>query len=176
MIEPAPNRADALKAGEAAARRAGSGIRADALAGEWWLQRVWSREGGDQSASSALLRAVGASLTICPSSRSGPLCGLGLPSLEVCNRVRLGPLLLQFSGPGWLRGKRPLLHFHFERMALIWGERTLGQAALPEPGRGRLPFFALIGCQRSGDQGWLTARGRGGGLAQWQLRPTDLRG
>jgi hypothetical protein len=132
MIEAAPTRADALKAGEAAARRAGSGIRADALAGEWWLQRVWSREGGDQSASSALLRAVGASLTICPSSRSGPLCGLGLPSLEVCNRVRLGPLLLQFSGPGWLRGKRPLLHFHFERMALLWGEAG-GACAGPRP-------------------------------------------
>jgi hypothetical protein len=31
-----------------------------------------------------------------------------------------------------------------------------------------MPFFALIAAERTGE-GWLAARGRGGGLALWRL-------
>ena len=166
MLEPTPINGKALLAREAAARREGSGITAASLEGEWWLQQLWTREGSDQNATAALLRTVGASLAI----RQGG------SHLELCNRVQLGPLVLEFTGPGQLSGKRPLLRFRFGRVALLWAGRVLWQASLPEPGPQQMPFFALIACQRLGDQGWLAARGRGGGLALWRLRPSAVRG
>lgn len=145
---------------EAEARRHGSAIRPETLQGEWWLDQLWDRQGERQGSSAALLRWICACLAI--NSVDG--------GLQLRNSVRLGALTLEFSGPGWLGGKRPLLRFRFERMALLWGERELWRMALSEPAANTLPFFALIACVRSGDQGWLAARGRGGGLAAWRLR------
>lgn len=149
----------------------GSGIFADDLQGTWWLARLWSRQGQAQAASAALLAGIGACLAIAPADTAeGPGC------LRIRNSVQLGPLALQFSGPGWLRGRRPLLLFRFERIALFWGQRQLWDGTLPEPPARRLPFFALIACERDGERGWLAARGRGGGLAAWELRPSAPRG
>lgn len=152
---------------EAEARRQGSGIAPDNLQGEWWLDQLWSRQGGEQNTTASLLRGVGACLAITVASGAN-----GDSDLHLRNSVRVGPAVLQFSGPGWLSGKRPLLRFRFERMALLWGDHELWHAALPAPAPQRLPFFALIACARSGDEGWLAARGRGGGLAAWRLRPS----
>jgi hypothetical protein len=80
--------------------------------------------------------------------------------------VQLGALELCFHGSGWLQGRRPLLLFSFERLELRLGEWILLSRALPPVPPRRQPFFALIG---RGD-GWLAARGRGGGLALWQLQ------
>ena len=142
------------------ARRQGSAITAEALEGAWWLDQLWDRRGGSQGSSAALLRSICACLAI--HTVDG--------GLQLRNSVRLGALTLEFSGPGWLGGKRPLLRFRFKRMTLLWGERQLWKTTLPEPAANKLPFFALIACVRSGDQGWLAARGRGGGLAAWRLR------
>ena len=156
---------------ETKARCHGSGITPESLQGEWWLNQLWSRQGGPQESTAALLRGIGACLVITAQSEHTEDA-----ELQLRNSVGLGALALEFSGPGWLSGKRPLLRFRFERMALRWGERELWHTALPAPAANTLPFFALIACERSGDQGWLTARGRGGGLAAWRLRPPEPRG
>ena len=49
----------------------------------------------------------------------------------------------------------------------LLGRFTLLKKELPAPEEGREPFFALI--SRS-PEGWMAARGRGGGLAFWTLR------
>ncbi len=160
-----------LLALEQQARRHGSQLTASALHGEWWLHRLWSREGGDQAASAAVLRGIGACLAISACGNTDDA-----PALQLRNRVTLGAVALEFSGPGWLSGQRPLLRFRFERMALLWAGREIWHRPLPAPAANTLPFFALIGCERSTDQGWLAARGRGGGLALWRLRPSAVRG
>ncbi len=162
-----------LLALEAAARRRGSGLPAESLIGTWWLDQLWSRQGAQQDTTALLLRGIGACLAITANPQTQ---GPNDPALLLRNSVQLGALTLQFSGPGWLQGKRPLLRFRFERMALLWGERELWHGVLPEPTEQHMPFFALIASERSGDQGWLAARGRGGGLAAWRLRPSGVRG
>jgi hypothetical protein len=151
---------------EAEARRHGRGIPPESLHGEWWLDQLWGKQGNGQGSTTALLRGIRACLAI--TALDG--------RLQLRNSVRLGALTLEFSGPGWLGGKRPLLRFRFERMVLRWGGREIWQKALPAPAPNKLPFFALIACKRSGNQGWLAARGRGGGLAAWRLRPAAPRG
>ena len=161
-----------LLALEAEARRGGSGLTAEDLIGTWWLDQLWGRQGDPQALPALLLRGIGACLAITANPQAH---GGEAPELLLCNSVHLGLLQLQFKGPGWLVGRRPLLRFHFERMALVWGERELWHATLPQPAVQRMPFFALIGTVRAGDGGWLAARGRGGGLAAWQLRPSAIR-
>jgi hypothetical protein len=163
---------------EAEARRVGSGITPEAIAGEWWLQQLWSRQGQEQAAAAALLRSLSACLaiTVVPAAP-------GSVVLELRNTVRLGLMELRFTGPGRLSGRRPLLRFHFERMQLLWAGKPFWQASLPTPSPAKEPFFALIATQweNGGEMaceqaegpsgGWLGARGRGGGLALWTLRP-----
>lgn len=166
----APSTADPLPDGEALlalerrARLGGSGLKASDLEGLWLLQRVWTRGRPDPSAlSGGLLRGLRASLRIelVASPSAAPL--------QLTNSVRLGPLELRFQGPGWLRGRRPLLGFQFERLEIRAGERVLLQRTLPAPQPRRQPFFALIAT--GADRGWLAARGRSGGLAVWRLSP-----
>ena len=45
------------------------------------------------------------------------------------------------------------------------------QAISRQPEPRRRPFFALIARSGAADNGWLLARGRGGGLALWVLDP-----
>jgi hypothetical protein len=147
----------------------GSGITAEQLVGRWRLQQLWSK-GRTQAnpATAALLRGLQASLTI-----TTP----GAPSLEtadlaVVNSVQLGALQLRLSGSGNLRGRRPLLEFWFDQLELRLGRQSLWRQAIsrqPEPRR--RPFFALIARSGAADNGWLLARGRGGGLALWVLDP-----
>jgi hypothetical protein len=148
------------------------------LIGIWRLQRVWPRQGGEPSGpSSVLLRGLGARLEINatgvpaadpdtprPGSASAP--GLGEGELGLVNSVRLGPLELRFEGRARLAGPRPLLWFGFDQLQLRFGSQVLLQRSLPPAAAQRQPFFALIG--KGAD--WLAARGRGGGLALWQLQ------
>lgn len=147
-----------LLALERRGRRAGTGLVASDLHGTWWLDQVWPK-GSDRpsSFSAALLRGLGACLEIRQEEEA----------LVLCNAVRLGPLQLSFRGPGRLVGSRPLLQFQFESLELSLAGQTLMKRNLPAPAPRRLPFFALIA--RS-PQGWLAARGRGGGLALWRLQ------
>lgn len=164
MIASAPIAAgmpdgEALLALEQRVRRGGSGLLAADLQGCWQLHQIWPK-GSTRPASFSgqLLRGLGARLEIAAADGG----------LQLCNAVTLGGLELRFSGPGRLVGARPLLQFHFDWLELRLSGRVLLRRALPEPPSRRLPFFALIA---RGPSGWLAARGRGGGLALWCLRP-----
>jgi hypothetical protein len=153
---------------EAEARREGSGLEASSLIGTWRLQRTWPRGSPRPAAlASGLLRGLQARLAI------GPDQGVGVLALR--NSVRLGALELSFQGQARLEGARPLLVFRFERVRLDLAGLGLLDRALPQPLAmaqqrvAALPFFALIAGGRH--QGWLAARGRGGGLALWTLEP-----
>ena len=142
---------------ERRSRQQGSGIGSAELVGVWQLDQLWAkRDASPQASAAALLRGLQARLSIEADNGGG---------LQLRNSVQLGPLELRFLGPGVLRGRRPLLEFGFERWQLGWGTRVLtsGRLAAPEPRR--RPFFALIA---AGEDGWLAARGRGGGLALWR--------
>ena len=153
---------DFLNAREKAVRHTGTGLESSDLLGSWYLQTVWSK--GDQKAnpfSSWMLRSLDARLQIESGSEDKDR------ELRLCNAVNLGPVELKFQGPGLLKGKRPLLSFHFDSLTLRLGGMVLLKKALPKPEPKRTPFFALI--ERNAD-GWLAARGRGGGLALWRLK------
>jgi hypothetical protein len=147
-----------LLALERQVRLAGSGIAATDLDGCWQLQLVWPK--GSRRASNFsgwLLRGLAARLEI-RSEKEGVL--------QLSNAVNLGALELRFRGAGCLQGRRPLLMFSFAELELSLAGLVVFRRALPEPPERKRPFFALI--ERS-PEGWLAARGRGGGLALWCL-------
>ena len=156
--------AETILALEQTARSQGSGIEAVSLAGVWRLQQTWTRDGHRPSpGTDPLLRSLGAQLSL-QQSRDG---------WQIINQVSLGALLLRFEGPAMLRGSRPLLQFHFRHVELKLGSLQLLKRSIPEPPRQRLPFFALIATAPDGQ--WLTARGRGGGLALWMKAASPSR-
>ena len=151
-----------LNAREKAVRVTGTGLKSSDLLGCWLLQTVWSK--GDKKAnpfSSWMLRSLDARLEIKADLEDN--CS----DLRLSNAVNLGPVELKFQGPGLLKGKRPLLTFHFDSLTLRIGGIVLLKKALPTPNQKRTPFFALI---ERNPYGWMAARGRGGGLALWRLK------
>lgn len=153
-----------LRERERSARLGGTGLLAPDLQGCWLLDQVWPK-GSDRPASfsAALLRGLRARLEMHVED----------DTLALRNAVRLGPLELSFQGPGRLVGSRPLLQFHFETLEFSVAGRHLLRRALPAPAQKRMPFFALIARD---PEGWLAARGRGGGLALWRLEPAGKGG
>ena len=145
-----------LLARERQSRREGSGIQLEQLPGCWMLQQTWNRNGEPPApGTAALLRWLQASLILNRSEQG----------LRIVNQVALAGFRLRFSGHAQLKGSRPLLMFSFTSLELSWSNQVLLQRSLPSPKAQRLPFFALI--ELNEQQGTLTARGRGGGLAQW---------
>lgn len=182
-VAPLPDSAELLNL-ERGSRSQGTALVAADLLGIWRLQRVWPRQGGEPSGpSSALLRGLGARLEInaagppsvdLDTPGPGPASASGFGEwLGLVNAVSLGPLELRFEGRARLAGPRPLLWFGFDRLQLRFGSQVLLQRPLAPAPVKRQPFFALIGK----GPGWLAARGRGGGLALWQLQtPAQLLG
>ena len=154
---------------ERLSRSQGSGIIAKQLFGHWRLQLLWSKGRAQPNpATAALLRGLQASLSI--ATRDAPSLETG--ELTVVNSVQIGALQLRFSGSGNLRGRRPLLEFWFDQLELrLGGQRLWRQAISRQPEPRRRPFFALISRSGAAKNGWLLARGRGGGLALWVLDP-----
>lgn len=154
---------------ERLSRRQGSAITAEQLCGRWRLQLLWGKgKAQPNPATAALLRGLQASLSI--ATPDAPSLERG--DLKVVNSVQIGALQLRFSGSGNLRGRRPLLEFWFDQLELRLGRQSLWRQAIsrqPEPRR--RPFFALIARSGAANNGWLLARGRGGGLALWVLDP-----
>ncbi|MGB7564777.1 MAG: hypothetical protein WBM08_08490 [Prochlorococcaceae cyanobacterium] len=151
-------------------RRLGSGLSAADLLGVWRLEQVWPRRATEPSRlNGALLRGLAAQLEI---RAADPPGASGGAALRLLNSVRLGALQLRFQGPARLQGRRPLLVFRFERLEILVGAWRALDRALPageafeSAAVKSLPFFALIGLEANGTV--LSARGRGGGLAQWR--------
>ena len=148
--------AETILALEQTARSQGSEIEPASLEGVWRLKQTWTREGNRPSpGTDVLLRSLGAQFS---------LSGID-DGWQIVNQVSLGALSLRFEGPATLSGPRPLLLFHFHTVELRLGNLSLLNRSIPEPPRQRQPFFALIATTADGQ--WLTARGRGGGLALW---------
>jgi hypothetical protein len=152
---------------ERSSRQQGSGIDGASLCATWWLDQLWGRrQARSMERSAALMRALQACLEI----------EMEAERLVLRNSVTVGALSLCFYGHGQLQGKRPLLQFSFDRLQVRWGERVLLERSLPQPEARKLPFFALIALERQAEDGWLAARGRGGGLALWRLKPAAAHG
>jgi hypothetical protein len=171
-VDPLPD-AERLLALERSVRTHGTGLEPADLEGCWRLERVWNRGQRSVSPGAGLLRALAARLEIGPVATAAAASDSLLP---LANAVNLGPLELRFEGEGELRGRRPLLVFWFDRLAIRLAGRVLLRRELARPATKRLPFFALI-AREEGERGWLAARGRSGGLALWGRvgRATDDR-
>lgn len=169
-----------LRALERQARRMGTGLTdsepgsggeeaSHPLTGTWFLEQLWSAR-GDQPIplTAAILRFLGACLQLGDRAADG--------SFALRNGVTLGQFAMEFHGRAVLIGRRPLLMFGFERLTLSLGKHRLWQRSLDSlpgsftlQGSRRQPFFALIACDQ--EEGWMAARGRGGGLALWGRQP-----
>ena len=160
-----PNGKDLLAA-ERLSRQKGSGLTPEVLGADWRLDQLWGKQrtAPPMAPAAALLRSLKATLAIRPGTQP--------TSLRIHNSVQLGMLTLHFEGPGQLTGRRPLLVFWFEKLEVHLGSWLLIQRALPKPAEAKLPFFALIAsgttARTNGEERWLAARGRGGGLALWR--------
>jgi hypothetical protein len=150
---------------ERSSRRLGSCIDASSLCGSWWLDQLWGRrQARSLQQPAALMRALAACLEISIESER----------LMLRNSISLGAISICFFGHGQLEGKRPLLKFSFDSLQLRWGKRLLFERSLPQPTAQKMPFFALIALERQPEESWLAARGRGGGLALWRLKPAAV--
>ena len=150
-----------LKELEKKSRVEGSGIEFDSLLGLWKFNSVW-KQGSDveDSISSTLLQVLSASLELKKSTHN-----TGEESFTIANAIKFGLLTLRFSGYANLERKQPLLFFAFNHIQIKLGSLTIFNRSLPEPDKKRRPFFALIAIDSNAK--WLSARGKGGGLALW---------
>ena len=147
---------------EKKARLEGSGIEYDALLGLWKFHSVW-KQGSDQedSISSTLLQVLSASLELKKETQD-----LQEELFTIANSIQLGLLSLRFSGIANLERKQPLLPFSFNCIEIKLASLIILKRSLPTLEPKKRPFFALIAMDSNGK--WLSARGKGGGLALWQ--------
>ena len=147
---------------EQKARVEGSGIEFDSLLGLWKFNSVW-KQGSDteDTISSTLLQVLSASLELKKDTQN--------PEEEkftIANSIKFGLLSLRFSGSANLERKQPLLPFSFDCIQIKLASLTILNRSLPTPDQKKRPFFALIAIDSNGK--WLSARGKGGGLALWE--------
>jgi len=143
---------------EQKARASGSGLNFNDLLGSWYLERVWSKGSKSPLTFAAfLLKNLSACLRL----------SIDTNQFQIINSVSIGPLQLSFVGKAFLNGPRPLLFFTFQYVSVSLGSLVIFKRNLPQPPSRRMPFFALIA---RNSNGWLAARGRGGGLALWILK------
>ncbi len=152
---------DELKELEKKARIEGSGIEFDSLLGLWKFNSVW-KQGSDKedSISSTLLQVLSASLELKKSNQNQQG-----EKFTIANAIKFGLLTLRFSGFANLERRQPLLPFYFDRIQIKLASVTIVNTSLPAPDQKGRPFFALIAIDPNGR--WLSARGKGGGLALW---------
>ena len=152
---------DKLKELEKNARVKGSGIEFESLLGLWKFNSVW-KQGSDteDSISSTLLQVLSASLELKKDTQN-----LEEEKFTIANAIKFGILTLRFSGFAYLERKQPLLPFYFDCIQIDLASFTILKRPLPKPEQKKIPFFALIAIGSDGK--WLSARGKGGGLALW---------
>tara|TARA_Y100001968_G_C18897208_1_gene499014 strand:- start:50 stop:550 length:501 start_codon:yes stop_codon:yes gene_type:complete len=161
LIKKLPNQKKLLEL-EKLARVDGSGIKFNSLIGLWKFDTVW-KQGLEKkdSISSTLLKIVSASLELKKDTQNQTD-----EKFTIANSIKFGLLSLRFSGIANLERKQPLLPFSFNRIEIKLASLTIFRRSLPTPDLSKRPFFALIAIDKNGK--WLSARGKGGGLALWQ--------
>tara|TARA_B100000579_G_scaffold102154_1_gene81321 strand:+ start:357 stop:860 length:504 start_codon:yes stop_codon:yes gene_type:complete len=144
------------------ARIDGSGIDYDSLLGLWKFQSVW-KQGSDKEdkISSTLLQVISASLELKKNTQHSEK-----DLFTIANSIQIGLLSLKFSGIANLERKQPLLPFSFDSIEIKLASLMILKRSLPTPEKKKRPFFALIAMDSNNK--WLSARGKGGGLALWQ--------
>ena len=151
-----------LKELEKTARIDGSGIEYKSLIGLWKFNSVW-KQGSDSedSISSTLLQVLSASLELKKDIQNSEI-----EQFTIANSIQFGLISLRFSGLANLERKQPLLPFCFDSIQIKLASITLLKRSLPKTEKKKRPFFALIAIDSDGR--WLSARGKGGGLALWK--------
>ena len=149
---------------EKKARVEGSGIEYDSILGLWKFNSVW-KQGSDKedSISSTLLQVLSASLELKKKTEGE---GPENDKFTIANSIQFGLLSLRFVGIGNLERKQPLLPFSFDYIQIKLASLIILNKSLPKPEKSKRPFFALIALDSNGK--WLSARGKGGGLALWK--------
>ena len=152
---------DKLKELEKNTRIEGSGIEFESLLGLWKFNSVW-KQGSDteDSISSTLLQVLSASLELKKDRQNAEE-----EKFTIANAIKFGLLTLRFSGYANLERKQPLLPFSFDCIQIKLASLTILKRSLPAPHQNKKPFFVLIAIDPNGK--WLSARGKGGGLALW---------
>ena len=147
---------------EKKSRKEGSGIEYDSLLGLWKFNSVW-KQGTDKedSISGTLLKVLSASLELRKDTQDP-----GKELFTIANSIQFGLLSLRFSGIANLERKQPLLPFSFDCIQIKLASLIILKRSLPKPKQNKRPFFALIAIDSNGK--WLSARGKGGGLALWE--------
>tara|TARA_Y100001968_G_C19361257_1_gene719959 strand:- start:430 stop:933 length:504 start_codon:yes stop_codon:yes gene_type:complete len=147
---------------EKTARVEGSGIDYESLVGLWKFNSVWKQGSNkEDSISSTLLQVLSASLEL-KKHKQNPEKDL----FTIANSIQFGLLSLKFSGIANLENKQPLLPFSFDCIQIKLASFIILKKSLPKPEQKKRPFFALIAIDSNGK--WLSARGKGGGLALWE--------
>ena len=143
------------------ANKNGSGISYERLIGHWNLRYVW-KKGKEKvdNTSSSFLQILSASLQLSKLDLED-----GKPRYAIQNSVRFGLLSIVFKGEAFLKGKRPVLFFYFNKIVISIIKINILEKDFKETDTKKLPFFALIALGDKND--WLCARGKGGGLALW---------
>ena len=143
------------------ARGEGSGIKFDSLTGDWKFKSVWKQgTNKEDSISSTLLQVLCASLELEKDKKNSED-----NQFIIANSIKFGLLSLRFSGRANLERRQPLLVFSFNLVELKLVSLTILKSPLKEQENNKRPFFALIALNSSNK--WLSARGKGGGLALW---------
>ena len=146
----------------------GSGIEFNSLIGLWKFNSVW-KQGSDteDTISSTLLQILSASLKLKKNTNN-----TDDEIFIIANTIKFGLLTLKFSGSANLERKQPLLPFSFDCIQIDIASMTIFKKSLPKIEEKKRPFFALIAIDTDGD--WLSARGKGGGLALWVREEIDI--
>ena len=146
---------------EKVANKSGSGISYERLIGSWNLRYVWNK-GTEKvnNISSSFLQILSASLQLSRLDSAAENQGY-----VIQNSIRFGLLSIVFKGEAFLKGKRPVLFFYFNKVVISISKLNILKKDIEKPDTKKLPFFALIALGE--DNKWLCARGKGGGLALW---------
>ncbi len=147
---------------EKQSRKNGSDIEFNSLIGDWRFATVWKNfKNKENIAASFFLRVFSAKLCLENDSKNEDSI-----NYKISNSIQFGLLSLKFVGFANLQEDQTLLTFYFESIELYMGSRPIFIRKIPIiTDIKKRPFFALIALGTKNK--WLSARGRGGGLALW---------
>ena len=149
-----------LKLLEKNSQKNGSGIVYEELLGIWKFQYVWGKESDEiKNIPSSNLKVLSAKLELKKKNKEDQL------NFEIKNSINFGLLNIVFIGSAELKGRRPLSTFYFEELQISFSNFPIFNKELKKPEDKKMPFFSLIGINNKDK--WMSARGRGGGLAIW---------